>query len=202
VIIRVDGVCDNKVVQEEFMSKLRSVCVYCGSSNRADPRFIQLATDMGTLMAQRGIRLVYGGGNVGLMGASSRAAHEAGGEVLGIMPHFLTKWEKPNPAFETRMVETMHERKWGLFAESDAFIVLPGGIGTLEEVVETLSWRRLELHTKPVVFVDRSFWQPFVDLIEATIDTKFTPEEFRQSYFCVDTPEEALDGLTARLSIQ
>lgn len=200
MIIKVDGVRDNRVVQEEFMSKLRSVCVYCGSSNRADPRFIQLATDMGTLMAQRGIRLVYGGGNVGLMGASSRAAHEAGGEVLGIMPHFLTKWEKPNPAFETRMVETMHERKWGLFAESDAFIVLPGGIGTLEEVVETLSWRRLELHTKPVVFVDRGFWQPFVDLIEATIETKFTPEEFRQSYFCVDTPEEALDGLTARLS--
>ena len=183
------------------MSKLKSVCVYCGSSNRADPRFIHLATEMGTEMAKRGIRLVYGGGNVGLMGASSRAAHEAGGDVLGIMPHFLTKWEKPNPAFETRMVETMHERKWGLFAESDAFIVLPGGIGTLEEVVETLSWRRLELHTKPVVFVDRAFWQPFVDLIEATIDTNFTPAEFRQSYFCVDTPEEALDGLEQILSL-
>ncbi len=111
------------------------------------------------------------------------------------MPHFLTKWEKPNPAFETRMVETMHERKWGLFAESDAFIVLPGGIGTLEEVVETLSWQRLELHHKPVVFVGRAFWQPFVDLIEATIETKFTPEAFRDSFFCVDTPEEAMDGL-------
>ena len=170
------------------MSKLNSICVYCGSSNRADPRYIQLATDMGQEMAQRGIRLVYGGGNVGLMGASSRAAHAAGGVVL-------TKWEQPNPAFETRMVETMHERKWGLFAESDAFIVLPGGIGTLEEVVETLSWRRLELHTKPVVFVDRAFWQPFVDLMEATIDANFTPAEFRQSYFCVDTPVEALDAL-------
>jgi uncharacterized protein (TIGR00730 family) len=186
----------NGVVQEDTMTKFQSACVYCGSSNKADPRFIQLASDMGTLMAKRGIRLVYGGGNVGLMGASSRAAHEAGGEVLGIMPHFLTKWELPNPAFETRMVETMHERKWGLFAESDAFIVLPGGIGTLEEVVETLSWRRLELHTKPVVFVDRAFWQPFVDLIEATIETHFTPTAFRDTYFCVDTPEEALDGLS------
>ena len=185
---------------EDYMNTLKSACVYCGSSNRADPRFIQLATDMGTLMAQRSIRLVYGGGNVGLMGASSRAAHDAGGEVLGIMPHFLTKWEKPNPAFETRMVDTMHERKWGLFAESDAFIVLPGGIGTLEEVVETLSWRRLELHTKPVVFVDRVFWQPFVDLIEATIDANFTPAEFRHSYFCVDTPKEALDGLELALA--
>jgi uncharacterized protein (TIGR00730 family) len=177
------------------MGKLKSVCVYCGSSNRADPRFLQLGTDMGLAIAQRGIRLVYGGGNVGLMGASSRAAHEAGGDVLGIMPHFLTKWELPNPAFETRMVDTMHERKWGLFAESDAFIVLPGGIGTLEEVVETLSWRRLELHTKPVVFVDRKFWQPFVDLIEATIDTNFTPEAFRDSFACADTPDEALDLL-------
>jgi uncharacterized protein (TIGR00730 family) len=182
------------------MSKLKSVCVYCGSSNKADPRFIQLATDMGLELAKRGIRLVYGGGNVGLMGASSRAAHDAGGDVLGIMPHFLTKWELPNPAFETRMVETMHERKWGLFAESDAFIVLPGGIGTLEEVVETLSWRRLELHTKPVVFVDKAFWQPFVDLIEATIETNFTPAEFRKSFFCVDTPQEAVDGLVAALA--
>jgi uncharacterized protein (TIGR00730 family) len=177
------------------MSKLKSVCVYCGSSNKADPRFLQLGTDMGVAIAKRGIRLVYGGGNVGLMGASSRAAYEAGGEVLGIMPHFLTKWEQPNAAFETRMVDTMHERKWGLFAESDAFIVLPGGIGTLEEVVETLSWRRLELHTKPVVLVDKQFWQPFLALIDATIDTHFTPESFRDSYHCVDTPKEALDLL-------
>jgi uncharacterized protein (TIGR00730 family) len=177
------------------MGKLKSVCVYCGSSNKADPRFMQMATDTGTELATRGIRLVYGGGNVGLMGASSRAAHAAGGEVLGIMPHFLTKWEQPNPDFETRMVDTMHERKWGLFAESDAFMVLPGGIGTLEEVVETLSWRRLDLHAKPIVLVDRGFWQPFMNLIEATIEAKFTPEEFRQSYFCADTPREAVDGL-------
>jgi uncharacterized protein (TIGR00730 family) len=184
------------------MSELKSICVYCGSSNKADPRFLQLATDMGTLMAQRGIRLVYGGGNVGLMGASSRAAHAAGGDVLGIMPHFLTKWEQPNSAFETRMVDTMHERKWGLFAESDAFIVLPGGIGTLEEVVETLSWRRLELHTKPVVFVDRVFWQPFVDMIEESIETHFTPSAFRESFGCVDTPAEALDYLSAHFSVK
>jgi uncharacterized protein (TIGR00730 family) len=182
------------------MTKLKSVCVYCGSSNQVDPAYLELATQMGQEIAKRGVRLVYGGGNVGLMGASSRAAHEAGGEVLGIMPHFLTKWEKPNPAFETRMVETMHERKWGLFAESDAFIVLPGGIGTLEEVVETLSWQRLELHRKPVVFVDRAFWRPFVDLIEATIVTKFTPEAFRLAFFCVDKPEEAMDGIVAALS--
>lgn len=182
------------------MGVLKSACVYCGSSNKADPRHLQLASDMGTALAQRGVRLVYGGGNVGLMGASARAAHATGGAVLGIMPHFLTKWEKPNPAIETRMVDTMHERKWGLFAESDAFIVLPGGIGTLEEVVETLSWRRLELHDKPVVFVDRAFWQPFVALIDATIDAQFTPPTFKESFFCVDTPGEAIAGIDARLA--
>jgi uncharacterized protein (TIGR00730 family) len=182
------------------MTSLRSICVYCGSSNQVDPSYIELASDTGRAIAMRGLRLVYGGGNVGLMGASSRAAHEAGGEVLGIMPHFLTKWEKPNTAFETRMVDTMHERKWGLFAESDAFIVLPGGIGTLEEVVETLSWQRLELHQKPVAFIGRAFWQPFVDLIEASIEAKFTPPGFRNAFFCVDTPTEALDGLQAALN--
>ncbi|GBF58417.1 cytokinin riboside 5'-monophosphate phosphoribohydrolase [Candidatus Phycosocius bacilliformis] len=179
------------------MSKLTSVCVYCGASSQVDPAYLDLATRTGQAIAARGIRLVYGGGNVGLMGASSRAAKAAGGEVLGIMPHFLTKWEKPNPAIETRMVDTMHERKWGLFAESDAFIVLPGGIGTLEEVVETLSWQRLELHQKPVVLIDRAFWQPFIDFIEGTIESKFTPEAFRQSFFTAETPEEALDGLQA-----
>ncbi|GIU68100.1 TIGR00730 family Rossman fold protein [Candidatus Phycosocius spiralis] len=182
------------------MACLTSVCVYCGSSNQVDSSYLQLASDMGHAIAKRGIRLVYGGGNVGLMGASSRAALEAGGEVLGIMPHFLTKWEKPNPAIETRMVKTMHERKWGLFAESDAFIVLPGGIGTLEEVVETLSWQRLELHQKPVVLVGCTFWQPFVDLIEAIIAAKFTPAGFRHAFFCVETPTEALDHLQSVLS--
>jgi uncharacterized protein (TIGR00730 family) len=182
------------------MAKLSSVCVYCGSSTRADPAFLEMARQLGVEMAARGIRLVYGGGDIGLMGACSRAAHAAGGDVLGVMPHFLTKWEKPNPAFETRMVDTMHERKWLLFAEADAFIVLPGGIGTLEEVVETLSWRRLELHEKPVIFIDTAFWKPFVDLIESTIAHNLTPVGFRDSYHCVDTPTEALDDLARMLA--
>lgn len=178
------------------MRELRSICVYCGASDRADPAYLAMAEELGALCAARGIRLVYGGGNVGLMGAASRTAKAHGGEVLGIMPHFLTKWEKPSPQIETRMVDTMHERKWLLFAEADAFVVLPGGIGTLEEVVETLSWRRLELHEKPVAFVGRAFWQPFVDLIEATIAARLTPVSFRDAYVCLETPAEALDFLS------
>lgn len=179
------------------MSTLNSICVYCGASTRADPRYLDLATAVGTELARRGIRLVYGGGNVGLMGAAARACHENGGQVLGIMPHFLTKWEMPNPAIETRMVETMHERKWGLFAEADGFIALPGGIGTLEEVVETLSWYRLELHTKPMSLLGRTFWQPFADLIEGTIEQKLTPENFREAYAVHDAVADSLDYLVA-----
>jgi hypothetical protein len=180
------------------MNKLDSICVYCGASTRADPAYLAMAEELGRLLAERSIRLIYGGGNVGLMGAVSRTAKAHGGDVLGVMPHFLTKWELPNPDIETTMVETMHERKWLLFAHADAFITLPGGIGTLEEVVETLSWARLELHAKPVVFIGKAFWQPFVNLIEATIDHRLTPENFRDFYCVVDTPGEALDYLAGR----
>ena len=179
--------------------KIDSICVYCGSSNRADPKFIDLATNLGKLIAANGKRLVYGGGNVGLMGASSRAAFESGGKVLGIMPHFLTKWELPHPEIETIMVDTMHERKWLLFAESDAFAVLPGGIGTLEEVVETLSWHRLELHSKPIVFVGKDFWQPLIDMFKRFNDEHFTPDHFDNAYRVVDTPEEVIPTMEAML---
>ena len=181
------------------MAKIDSICVYCGASNNARPEFLKLAEDTGRLLAKEQIRLVYGGGNVGLMGASSRTAHAEGGDVLGVMPHFLTKWEKPNPDIRTTMVDTMHERKWLLFSNADAFIVLPGGIGTLEEVVETLSWVRLELHSKPVAFIGMRYWQPFVDMIDATIQENLTPAHFRDAFFVVDTPEQALAGLRERL---
>ncbi|KAF0116471.1 MAG: hypothetical protein FD163_1224 [Hyphomonadaceae bacterium] len=177
--------------------KIDSICVYCGSSNRADSKFIELATRMGKEIAAREMRLVYGGGNVGLMGASSRAAFEAGGKVLGIMPHFLTKWELPHPEIETIMVDTMHERKWLLFSESDGFAVLPGGIGTLEEVVETLSWHRLELHSKPIVFVGKAFWQPLMDLFKVFNEAHFTPDNFANAYAVVDSPEEVIPMMEA-----
>lgn len=182
------------------MSRLKSVCVYCGASSAADTLWLDLAARTGSEIAGRGLRLVYGGGNVGLMGAAARAAHAAGGEVLGIMPRFLTKWEQPHPDFHTRMVDTMHERKWGLFAEADAFLALPGGVGTLEEVIETLSWWRLDLHRKPLILVDRAFWAPFVALIEATIDARLTPAGFRDAFGLADTPADALDQAAAAIS--
>ncbi|MDP3174110.1 MAG: TIGR00730 family Rossman fold protein, partial [Phenylobacterium sp.] len=130
--------------------RLESVCVFCGSSDDADPALLRAAAGVGRELAQAGLKLVYGGGGVGLMGACARAAHEAGGAVLGVIPDFLTAREGALDLVETLVVTSMHERKQIMFDRSDAFVVLPGGIGTLEEVVELLSWRRLDIHRKPV----------------------------------------------------
>ncbi|HWA21680.1 MAG TPA: TIGR00730 family Rossman fold protein [Caulobacterales bacterium] len=158
---------------------LNSICVYCGSSQAADPAYLDLARRFGGEMARRGIRLVYGGGRIGLMGAAAAGAHEAGGKVLGVMPRFLADRELVWDAVEHRMVDTMHERKLIMFEESDAFVALPGGIGTLEEIVEVLSWRRLELHEKPIALLSEDdFWAPFFHLIDHTVNAKLTPATF------------------------
>lgn len=163
-----------------------SVCLFCGSSDAAAPVFQTAAANLGRGLAEAGVRLVYGGGGVGLMGQAARAAHQAGGRVLGVMPRFLARREVVYGEVETVMVETMHQRKQRMFEESDAFAVLPGGIGTLEEVVELISWRRLSLHTKPIVFLDvDGFWAPFFRLIEHTVETRFTPEWTPQAWRAV-----------------
>jgi uncharacterized protein (TIGR00730 family) len=181
------------------MGKVNSICVYCGSSNTTKPEYLDLATRLGTTLAQRGIRLVYGGGRVGLMGRCAEAAHKAGGEVLGVMPHFLARREVVYQDVPHRMVDTMHERKQIMLDESDAFITLPGGIGTLEEAVETLSWRRLDLHKKPLVFLaEDDFWQPFFALMQHTIDANLTPGFFADALLAANSIEAALAAIEAR----
>jgi len=178
--------------------QLRSVCVYCGSSETTKPEYLDLATRFGRALAQRGLRMVYGGGAVGLMGRSARAAHEAGGDVLGIMPRFLERREIVYGDVPHRMVDTMHERKMIMFEESDAFVVLPGGIGTLEEAVETLSWRRLDLHNKPVVFLSEDdFWAPFFALMQHTIEAKLTPASFNDAVAYARSIEDCFAALGA-----
>lgn len=165
-----------------LLPAIRSICVYCGSSESTLPAYHDLATRFGEALAARGLRMVYGGGSIGLMGRCAKAAHAAGGEVLGVMPRFLERREIVLDSVPHRMVDTMHERKMIMFEESDAFVVLPGGIGTLEEAVETLSWRRLDLHRKPVVFLSEdAFWAPFFTLIQHTIDAKLTPASFGET---------------------
>ncbi len=181
------------------MSALKTVTVYCGSAPGADPSYMDLADRLGAAIARRKARLVYGGGHVGLMGATAGAAHRAGGKVLGVMPRFLVHVEGTLQGVEHRLVDTMHERKKILFDEADGFVVLPGGIGTLEEAVETLSWAKLALHRKPMAFLaENGYWDPFFSLIDHTITGGFVPESFRDLMADVHSPEEALDALEER----
>ena len=179
---------------------LGSVCVYCASSVTANPAYIAAAEEFGALLARDGVRLIYGGGGIGLMGAVARGTNEAGGKVLGIMPAFLQDRERVYDEVETMIVDNMHERKMIMFEQADAFAVLPGGIGTLEEVVELMSWRRLELHRKPIVFLSPDgFWDPLFALIDHTIEQNLTPPWFNQTWASVETPQELLPAMRALL---
>jgi uncharacterized protein (TIGR00730 family) len=171
----------------------KSVCLFCGSSDRSLPAYTVAAQEFGAQTAAAGWRLVYGGGGVGLMGASARAAHEAGGRVLGVMPGFLRSRERLFDEVETLVVTSMHERKTIMYDQSDAFVVAPGGVGTLEEVIEVLSWKRLDLHHKPVIFLNiNGFWDTLLAAIETGIEQKMTPDSFRDAYSVVNTVEEAI----------
>ena len=177
---------------------LKSVCVFCGSSDAADPAWLNAAADLGRALAAADLRLVYGGGGVGLMGACARAAHAAGGQVLGIIPDFLVGKERALDTVPHEVVTSMHERKQRFFEESDGFVILPGGIGTLEEIVELLSWRRLDLHAKPVVFYNPDdFWQPLFALFQHTVDTKLTPASFMGAWTVVEKVEDIVPSLFA-----
>lgn len=176
--------------------RVQAVCVFCGSSEAADPAYLRAAADLGRALADADLKLVYGGGGVGLMGACARAAHEAGGRVLGVIPDFLVGRERALESIEHAVVANMHERKMMMFERSDAFVVLPGGVGTLEEVVELLSWRRLDLHAKPVVFYNPAgFWQPLFDLFQHTVDHRLTPPEFMQAWVAVERIEDVVAAL-------
>ncbi|WP_420469690.1 TIGR00730 family Rossman fold protein [Brevundimonas sp. FT23042] len=171
----------------------KSVCLFCGSSDRSDPAYTVAAQEFGAQTAAAGWRLVYGGGGVGLMGASARAAHAAGGRVLGVMPGFLRSRERLFDDVETLVVTSMHERKTIMYDQSDAFVVAPGGVGTLEEVIEVLSWKRLDLHHKPVIFLNiNGFWDTLLAAIETGIAQNMTPDSFREAYSVVDTVEAAI----------
>jgi hypothetical protein len=177
-------------------ARIGSICVYAGSSDAVDPALIKAAHDLGEALAREGVRLVYGGGGIGLMGACARAAHAAGGRVLGVMPEFLRQREILFDEVETIVVRTMHERKMLMFEESDAFVALPGGIGTLEEVIELLSWRRLDLHAKPTVFYNPDgFWDSLFDFLGKTIAQNLTPKGFSETWRAVDTVEAIVPTL-------
>ena len=175
-----------------------SVCVYCGSSNAAPAAYLAAGARFGALLAAEGLRLVYGGGGVGLMGACARAARAGGGRVLGVIPRFLVSEEVMLDTVETVIVTSMHERKLRMFDEADAFAVLPGAIGTLEEAIELLSWRRLGLHAKPIVFLNPDgFWDPLFDLFERFTHQRLLPVEFAACWSAVAEVDAMLPALRA-----
>lgn len=174
----------------------KSVCLFCGAAESAHHDYVQSAHDFGEAAAGIGWRLVYGGGGVGLMGAAARSAHAAGGRVLGIMPGFLRSRERLFDDVETIVVTSMHERKQLMYDQSDAFVVAPGGVGTLEEVVELLSWKRLDLHAKPVIFLNiNGFWDTFFALMRHSVEEGMTPPSFLNAWTVADTVEEAIAQL-------
>ena len=180
------------------MAKIESVCVFCGSRFGTAPARRALAEETGRRLAGAGMRTVYGGGHVGLMGALADAALAAGGEVVGVIPEFLHEREVMHTGLtELVVTRSMHDRKAEMHARSDAFLALPGGIGTLDEVAEALSWISLELHRKPVILVDRVFWSPLSRLLSEMERAGFVSPDLLESAAVVDNVEEALALLTA-----
>ncbi len=179
---------------------LGSVAVFCGSGHGTDPVHAAAARALGAGIAAAGLGLVYGGGNIGLMGEVARAALAAGARVQGVIPGFLQRAERPSPDGLTTLevVDSMHQRKTRMFELSDAFIALSGGLGTLDEVVEIITWRQLGLHDKPVLLLDIGGWaQPFLALVEAMIGQGFVRAQHRQLFQVAATVEEALALLAA-----
>jgi len=179
------------------MAQIRTVCVYCGSSPGNDPVFVAAATRFGEILADNGIGLVYGGGAGGLMGALANAALARGGDIVGVIPGFLIERERIfRGAGEMVPTTDMHERKRIMFERSDAFVALPGGLGTLEELVEQLTWAQLGRHRKPILIANlKGFWSSLLGVFDHMDDAGFIHSVERLNFLVADTVEEILPAL-------
>jgi hypothetical protein len=181
------------------MSTLKAICVYCGSGPGANPRFVDDTRKFGRILAENGIRLVYGGGSIGLMGAIATSVVDHGGLVTGIIPEFLKARELMfQRAQEMIVTRDMHERKRLMFERADAFVALPGGVGTLEELVEQLTWAQLGRHKKPIMLANiERFWDPLCALIEHMRELEFIRAGLWVDFQVVDRVEDILPRLAA-----
>jgi uncharacterized protein (TIGR00730 family) len=179
------------------MSKINAVCVYCGSSPGTEPAFAEAAEKLGKILAESGVRLIYGGGDVGLMGALSESVLEHGGAATGIIPEFLTARERPKRRVQELIVtRDMHERKRKMFERADAFVALPGGIGTLEELVEQLTWAQLGRHKKPILIANiNGYWDPLLTLVAHMQAVEFMPPSLRVNFLVANRVEDILPKL-------
>ena len=179
------------------MNTIKTICVYCGSGPGTNPHFIESAIGLGKIMAESGIGLVYGGGSIGLMGAVAKSVLEHGGRVTGIIPEFLTRRENALVgAQELIVTHDMHERKRLMFERSDAFVALPGGIGTLEELVEQLTWQQLGRHSKTILLANiDGFWEPLLTLLTHMRTTAFIRPTLPLDVLTADRTEDILPRL-------
>ncbi len=184
------------------MTDIKRICVYCGSGDGRNPMYRHSADRLGALLADAGIGLVYGGGSLGLMGTIAKSVLKNGGQVTGIIPKFLTEREKMlRDVQELIVTDDMHERKRLMFEHSDAFVALPGGVGTLEETVEMLTWSQLGRHNKPILLVNiNGFWDPLCALFEHMLDQAFIREGLSVRYLVADTVEEVVPRLRAAIA--
>ena len=189
----------SKKREREGSGSVRNVCVYCGSGLGKNPSYTQAARTLGAELAGHGIGLVYGGGSLGLMGEVARSTLDAGGRVTGIIPSFLTEKEQMmRDADELIVTDDMHERKRIMFERSDAFVALPGGVGTLEELVEQLTWVQLGRHTKPVVVANiDGFWNPFLSLLTHMKADTFIRPGLEVSFTVVDDARTIVPAIKA-----
>jgi len=183
--------------------ELRRVAVFCGSAAGTDPELARHAYDVGRGLAGRGIGLVYGAGGFGLMGEVSRGALDAGGEVIGVIPRSMVEreWGRDDLT-ELHVVDTMHERKALMAEYADAFLCLPGGLGTLEEIFEVWSWRQIGFNDDPVAFLNtRGFWTPLLDAVEGLVDAGFVKRAVMDDLVVADDLDEALAALASRVRV-
>jgi uncharacterized protein (TIGR00730 family) len=179
------------------MSTIKSICVYCASGPGNNPAFMQAAASFGRILAENGIRLVYGGGAVGLMGALAESVLDQGGLVTGVIPDFLVNREHMLARVQERIITPdMHERKRVMFERADAFVALPGGVGTLEELVEQLTWAQLGRHKKPILILNVArFWDPLCVLLDQMEKLAFIRPGLSVNYLVTDRVEEILPQL-------
>jgi hypothetical protein len=178
------------------MSTIKRICVYCGSGPGSDPAFVQAARTFGTILAKNRIGLVYGGGSVGLMGELANAVFDGGGECIGIIPKFLEKREHTMHRGEVIVTRDMHERKQRMFEAADAFVALPGGVGTLEEVVEQMTWAQLGRHKKPILLANvKRFWDPLCALLDHMEELHFIRSGLLVNYLVTERVEDILPML-------
>lgn len=181
------------------MTTLRTLCVYCGSSGKVDTRHLEAASNLGRLAAERGVTIVFGGGRVGSMGRLADGALAAGGRVVGIIPEHLQDWEVGHMGVQDlEVVKSMHSRKARMCALSDAFCILPGGLGTLDETFEIVTWRQLRLHDKPIVIANLDgYWTPLLALIDHQSKAGFIRAENHALFQVVDQIEQVFDAVSA-----